>query len=114
MRLVANGTEQHKKAEISGPTLGCWVPVLSPVVQVLVLVSSRCPILPFLKASNDSKWTVQVGLASDRDQYIHRVGRTARAGKTGQAALLLTDFEEAFVSKLQGNHLFPCFDLFNR
>ncbi|KAK9843026.1 hypothetical protein WJX74_005774 [Apatococcus lobatus] len=50
----------------------------------------------------DVSLVIQVGLASDRDQYIHRVGRTARAGKTGQAALLLTDFEEAFVSRLHG------------
>jgi ATP-dependent RNA helicase MSS116 len=45
---------------------------------------------------------IQVGLPSDRSQYIHRVGRTARAGKSGKAILLLQDFEEAFVKKLQG------------
>ncbi len=43
----------------------------------------------------------QVGLPSDRDQYVHRVGRTARAGKTGQSLLLLTDFEANFLNKLK-------------
>ena len=33
-------------------------------------------------------------------QYVHRVGRTARAGKTGQALLLLGDFEAFFLKKL--------------
>ena len=44
----------------------------------------------------------QMGLPADRDQYIHRVGRTARAGKQGQAVLLLSDFERAFVPRLKG------------
>ena len=43
-----------------------------------------------------------MGLPADRDQYIHRVGRTARAGKQGQAVLLLSDFERAFVPRLKG------------
>lgn len=35
----------------------------------------------------------QVGLPSDKAQYIHRLGRTARAGKGGHGVLLLCDFE---------------------
>lgn len=35
----------------------------------------------------------QVGLPSDKAQYIHRLGRTARAGKAGHGVLLLCDFE---------------------
>lgn len=35
----------------------------------------------------------QVGLPSDKAQYIHRLGRTARAGKAGHGILLLCDFE---------------------
>jgi ATP-dependent RNA helicase MSS116 len=35
---------------------------------------------------------VQVGL-TDREQYIHRLGRTARAGKEGSGVLLLADYE---------------------
>lgn len=44
---------------------------------------------------------VQVGVPSDKAQYVHRVGRTARAGKRGQALLMLCDFEAAFLNKLQ-------------
>lgn len=43
---------------------------------------------------------VQVGLASDKAQYIHRLGRTARAGKNGKGMLLLGDFEERFLNSL--------------
>ena len=43
----------------------------------------------------------QVGLASDKAQYIHRLGRTARAGKSGKGMLLLGDFEERFLNSLQ-------------
>ncbi|KAI0171881.1 DEAD-domain-containing protein [Hypoxylon sp. FL1284] len=36
---------------------------------------------------------IQVGLPPDRDQYIHRVGRTGRAGNPGQGWLLLAQDE---------------------
>jgi ATP-dependent RNA helicase MSS116 len=35
---------------------------------------------------------VQVGLTT-KEQYVHRLGRTARAGKSGSGCLLVTDFE---------------------
>jgi len=44
---------------------------------------------------------VQVGLPSDRAQYIHRLGRTARAGKAGGGHLLLADFERFFLNSLR-------------
>lgn len=37
---------------------------------------------------------IQVGLPSSVDQYIHRVGRTARAGKEGEAWLILNKMED--------------------
>ncbi|GLC52864.1 hypothetical protein PLESTB_000682300 [Pleodorina starrii] len=43
---------------------------------------------------------IQVGAPSSRDQYIHRAGRTGRAGRPGQCTLLLADFEEAFLTQL--------------
>ena len=43
---------------------------------------------------------VQVGMPSDKAQYIHRLGRTARAGKAGGGFLLLNDFESFFLSQL--------------
>lgn len=42
---------------------------------------------------------VQVGLPSSGDQYVHRVGRTARAGKDGRGILLLTQAESFFLNE---------------
>jgi ATP-dependent RNA helicase MSS116 len=36
---------------------------------------------------------IQLHLAGDRDQYIHRLGRTGRAGKNGQGWLIVSDSE---------------------
>ena len=47
----------------------------------------------------DVTHVLQVGL-TEREQYIHRLGRTARAGKTGQGHLLLAPFEEHEMRKL--------------
>ena len=43
---------------------------------------------------------VQVGL-TEREQYIHRLGRTGRAGRTGRGVLLLCDFEAKFLETLR-------------
>ncbi|CEL10642.1 hypothetical protein ASPCAL13758 [Aspergillus calidoustus] len=40
---------------------------------------------------------VQVGLPEDGEQYVHRVGRTARAGKDGRAIIMLTQAESYFL-----------------
>jgi ATP-dependent RNA helicase MSS116 len=46
---------------------------------------------------------VQVGLARDRDSYIHRLGRTGRAGKEGEGIILITPLEHREMRKrLQG------------
>lgn len=42
----------------------------------------------------DVTTVIQIGMPADREQYIHRIGRTARAGKGGNGVLLLSDFEE--------------------
>ena len=44
---------------------------------------------------------LQVGAPSDRAQYVHRLGRTARAGKAGSGALLLCDFEKYFLKEIK-------------
>ncbi|GAB7358691.1 hypothetical protein MBLNU230_g3920t1 [Neophaeotheca triangularis] len=40
---------------------------------------------------------IQMGLPSSREQYIHRLGRTARAGKEGEGWLVLSQVEAAEV-----------------
>jgi ATP-dependent RNA helicase MSS116 len=47
---------------------------------------------------------VQVGIPSDSEQYVHRVGRTGRAGKLGRAVMILVPEEMGFVQK---NPQFP-------
>ena len=42
----------------------------------------------------------QVGLPADKNQYIHRLGRTARAGKGGSGLVLLTEAEQGFVREV--------------
>ena len=44
---------------------------------------------------------IQIGLPESRDQYVHRLGRTGRAGKEGQGILVLAPFEEKFVKELK-------------
>ena len=46
----------------------------------------------------DVTHVVQVGTASDRETYIHRLGRTGRAGKSGEGLLLLLPEEKAWLS----------------
>lgn len=41
---------------------------------------------------------IQVGLPMNGDQYVHRVGRTARADKGGRAVILLTQAESFFLT----------------
>ncbi|KAB8291711.1 hypothetical protein EYC80_006509 [Monilinia laxa] len=38
----------------------------------------------------------QVGIPSDKESYIHRLGRTARAGKEGRGVFIITEAESAF------------------
>ncbi|KAI5000742.1 hypothetical protein ZWY2020_010701 [Hordeum vulgare] len=48
----------------------------------------------------DVSLVIQVGLPSDRQQYIHRLGRTGRKGKEGQGILLLAPWEKHFLSSV--------------
>lgn len=43
---------------------------------------------------------VSFGAPQSRDQYIHRIGRTGRAGKDGQAILLISPYEKGFLKSL--------------
>ncbi|PWN52103.1 DEAD-domain-containing protein [Violaceomyces palustris] len=40
---------------------------------------------------------IQVGVPSSKDQYIHRIGRTGRAGADGRADIVLLKFESGFL-----------------
>lgn len=44
---------------------------------------------------------VQLGVPSDRDQYIHRLGRTGRKGNEGSGVLLLAPWEEYFLRSIK-------------
>ncbi|KAF3782572.1 DEAD-box ATP-dependent RNA helicase 31 [Nymphaea thermarum] len=50
----------------------------------------------------DVTLVVQVGLPSDKEQYIHRLGRTGRKGKEGRGILLLAPWEDFFLSSIKG------------
>ncbi|KAJ3044620.1 hypothetical protein HDV00_001546 [Rhizophlyctis rosea] len=45
----------------------------------------------------DVSLVIQVGAAPNREQYIHRLGRTGRAGKEGEGVMLVTPYEKGFV-----------------
>ncbi|CAL5053117.1 unnamed protein product [Urochloa decumbens] len=44
---------------------------------------------------------VQLGVPSDREQYIHRLGRTGRKGNEGAGVLLLAPWEEYFLRSIK-------------
>jgi ATP-dependent RNA helicase MSS116 len=50
----------------------------------------------------DVSHVVQVGMADSRETYIHRLGRTARAGKKGHGILILSEIEQGFLRMLNG------------
>jgi ATP-dependent RNA helicase MSS116 len=45
---------------------------------------------------------IQIGAAESRETYIHRLGRTGRAGKKGQGLLVLPQVEKHFLQDLGG------------
>ncbi|PWA96821.1 P-loop containing nucleoside triphosphate hydrolases superfamily protein [Artemisia annua] len=49
----------------------------------------------------DVTLVIQIGLPSDKAQYIHRLGRTGRKGKVGEGILMLAPWEEFFLSTLR-------------
>ncbi|KAG7705686.1 hypothetical protein KL930_003558 [Ogataea haglerorum] len=53
-------------------------------------------------------WVVQLDCPEDVATYIHRVGRSARAGRAGKSLLMLTPSEEGpFVKRLESKKIVP-------
>lgn len=50
----------------------------------------------------------QVGIPVDREQYIHRLGRTGREGKDGEGILLIAPWEEYFLDGLKDLPIQKC------
>ncbi len=50
----------------------------------------------------DVDWIVQLACPKDPAFFVHRVGRTARAGKEGGALLFVTENESAYIEILRG------------
>ncbi|GKU95296.1 hypothetical protein SLEP1_g8673 [Rubroshorea leprosula] len=49
----------------------------------------------------DVTLVIQVGIPSDREQYIHRLGRTGREGKEGKGILLIAPWEQYFLDDIK-------------
>lgn len=49
----------------------------------------------------DVTLVLQVGIPSDREQYIHRLGRTGREGKAGEGILLVAPWEDYFLDEIK-------------
>ena len=49
----------------------------------------------------DVTFVIQIGVPSAREQYIHRLGRTGRAGKTGKGLLMLDPSERFFLNNVR-------------
>ncbi|KAL8111213.1 DEAD-box ATP-dependent RNA helicase 31-like [Apium graveolens] len=49
----------------------------------------------------DVTLVIQVGIPADKEQYIHRLGRTGRKGKAGLGILMLAPWEEYFLSTIR-------------
>ncbi|KAI4315393.1 hypothetical protein L6164_028208 [Bauhinia variegata] len=49
----------------------------------------------------DVTLVIQVGIPCDREQYIHRLGRTGREGKEGEGILLIAPWEEYFLDEIK-------------
>jgi ATP-dependent RNA helicase MSS116 len=52
----------------------------------------------------DINLVVQIGVPSEKEQYVHRVGRTGRAGKVGEAVMITAPEEMWFI---RSNPTFP-------
>lgn len=47
-------------------------------------------------------YVVSFDVPEDKEQYVHRIGRTGRGKQTGKAAMLMTKVEKGFVEAIEG------------
>jgi ATP-dependent RNA helicase DDX18/HAS1 len=50
----------------------------------------------------DVDWIIQFDPPQWSDSFVHRIGRTARAGKEGKSLLFLTEPEFSYIEFLRG------------
>jgi len=50
---------------------------------------------------------IQIGAPSEKAQYVHRLGRTARAGNAGVGIIILSDFERVFLQDIADFNVEP-------
>ncbi len=90
---------------------GVDYPDVTLVLQARAPLTLTSPVIPpppcGQRRRQRQRPAAQVGLPSEKAQYVHRVGRTARAGKTGQGLILLADFESHFLRQLGDLPLSP-------
>ncbi|KAJ3110324.1 hypothetical protein HK100_003078 [Physocladia obscura] len=94
--------EQQKRARVSD---AFRANTHSPSVLFTTDVSARGVDYP------DVSLVIQVGTPSSAEQYVHRVGRTGRAGKTGEGVLILDEYERGFLRNLKGGQVVQCKDM---
>ncbi|XP_053381273.1 probable ATP-dependent RNA helicase DDX31 isoform X2 [Mercenaria mercenaria] len=68
-------------------------------VMLCTDVAARGLHLPFVQ------WVIQYTCPAGVTEYVHRVGRTARAGTTGSTVMFLLPSEIEFVQHLNGNNI---------
>jgi len=55
----------------------------------------------------DVSHVIQLGLPSDAEQYVHRIGRSGRAGKSGEALIILSPSEQPYLQKIRDQPIKP-------
>ena len=89
------------------------IPFHPPIVNPISVRSFISPGTSFQRVSLiahavASPSPIQAGAPMSREQYIHRLGRTGRAGKTGRGVILLSPFEARYPLRV-AQQCFPVF-----
>ena len=82
---------------VSGFGFGCVA--ANAVLQVLFATDVASRGLDFPSVD----WVLQLDAPEDAAAYIHRVGRTARAGRAGKAISLVTQYDVALVQNIEAS-----------